>query len=290
MATPDPASVLTRQNALFGRIDDAFDQEIPIEFDLLPTHARAEIRQWLTGPLLTLGRQLVHPPEIDNATTDRVRRVAAYLLRLAHQAAHYERLAHRTGESEPPPHLQTAQADGEGLSHLKAGQQVLTETSDPDELPEQVIPLISELEYGIEGARTFPSQDRAKLKAVMRELAEPLLPRTHDEQVRWVLDGIEPELRPSADANPDDGAKVRAVRGKNIDAQMVKVMLENQESAGWSAQQWADRLGCAKSTIAGTKTWKERLNAVRAMQAADAASRMDRSRPHPKGRQRRKPN
>jgi hypothetical protein len=68
----------------------------------------------------------------------------------------------------------------------------------------------------------------------------------------------------------------RGAKGRNIDAQMLKVMAENAESHGWSAREWADYLGCAKSTVVGTPTWRERLKATRATAAADAARRMDR--------------
>jgi hypothetical protein len=63
-------------------------------------------------------------------------------------------------------------------------------------------------------------------------------------------------------------------KGKNIDARMLKTMTNRPESCGWTANQWAEHLHCAAGTVKGTKTWKERLKAVRAMQAADSARRM----------------
>lgn len=64
-------------------------------------------------------------------------------------------------------------------------------------------------------------------------------------------------------------------KGKNIDARMLKVFAERPESHGWTARQWAEHLGCAHSTIVGTNTWNDRLKAIRAMNAADAAKRME---------------
>lgn len=81
---------------------------------------------------------------------------------------------------------------------------------------------------------------------------------------------------------------VKGKKGKNIDAQMLKVMAENAESHGWSLREWAVHLNCARGTVGETKTWKERLKAARATRAADAACRMDRSRTAPRGRRRMK--
>ena len=78
------------------------------------------------------------------------------------------------------------------------------------------------------------------------------------------------------------------VKGKNIDARMLKVMFDNPESHGWSARQWADHLGCSDGTIKDTPTWKERLKAARSMRAADAACKMERSGTRPAGRRKAK--
>ena len=73
-------------------------------------------------------------------------------------------------------------------------------------------------------------------------------------------------------------------RGKNIDARMLKVLAENKESCGWTARTWAAHLACSDGTVKGTQTWKERLKAVRALKAVDAAQKMDRARTHSSGR------
>jgi hypothetical protein len=80
----------------------------------------------------------------------------------------------------------------------------------------------------------------------------------------------------------------RTGKGKNIDAQMLKIMADNVESHGWSARQWADHLVCSPGTVKETKTWKERLKAARATRAADAACRMDRSGTRPAGQRKAK--
>lgn len=79
-------------------------------------------------------------------------------------------------------------------------------------------------------------------------------------------------------------------RGKNIDAQMLKVMAEKVESHGWSAIQWANHLDCSDGTVKGTKTWKVRLKAVRALAAADSALKRQQPNTTSRGRQKRKPN
>jgi hypothetical protein len=80
---------------------------------------------------------------------------------------------------------------------------------------------------------------------------------------------------PAKPVGPGPAARSGAAKteGKNIDARMLKVMAENPESHGWSARQWADHLGCSPGTVKETRTWKERLRAVRAMHRADAAAR-----------------
>jgi hypothetical protein len=85
------------------------------------------------------------------------------------------------------------------------------------------------------------------------------------------------DVSPTKESDSPRSATSSKVRGKNIDARMLKVLTENFESHGWSARQWADHLDCSDGTIKDTPTWKERLKAVRATRAADAACKMDRS-------------
>ncbi len=73
------------------------------------------------------------------------------------------------------------------------------------------------------------------------------------------------------------------VKGKNIDAKMLQITANNRLSHGWTAKMWALHLGCAESTVKESKTWKEHLKAVRAMQKVDAAERMGDKRKRRKG-------
>jgi hypothetical protein len=85
----------------------------------------------------------------------------------------------------------------------------------------------------------------------------------------------------------EKAAGVKHTKGKGIDARMLKVLLENFESHGWSATQWANHLGCASGTVKGTPTWKEKLKATRAIQKAEAATRSAKS-GAPRGKRRKR--
>jgi len=83
---------------------------------------------------------------------------------------------------------------------------------------------------------------------------------------------------PTADSGPatppsDPPAPRRKGRGANIDARMLKVLSERPESLGWSCRQWAECLGCACSTVAGTTTWKIRIPQVRSLHQAERIRR-----------------
>ena len=87
-----------------------------------------------------------------------------------------------------------------------------------------------------------------------------------------------PSSTPTADPGPatppsDPGARRKGVRGANIDARMLKVLSERPESLGWSCRQWAEYLGCACSTVAGTATWKIRIPQARSLYRAERIQR-----------------
>lgn len=50
--------------------------------------------------------------------------------------------------------------------------------------------------------------------------------------------------------------KARGRKGKQIDARMLKVMVDNIDSHSWSARVWALHVDCSHSSITGSKTWK----------------------------------
>lgn len=103
-------------------------------------------------------------------------------------------------------------------------------------------------------------------------------------QVKNATQALTPVIPPTLTAAPLNPLPIMAGKGKHIDARMLKVMAENPESHGWTAQQWADHLQCSAGTVKETKTWTERLAAARATAAADAASKMDRSGTRPSRR------
>jgi hypothetical protein len=80
--------------------------------------------------------------------------------------------------------------------------------------------------------------------------------------------------RPADPATPAPTAVGEGKKGKRIDARMLKKLADDPVSANWSARQWADYLQCSPGTVKETKTWKERLKAARALEAADAATRV----------------
>lgn len=44
---------------------------------------------------------------------------------------------------------------------------------------------------------------------------------------------------------------------KNVNARMLEVMLANQDSRGWTSDQWAKHLKCTKPSVVNTQAWKE---------------------------------
>lgn len=73
-------------------------------------------------------------------------------------------------------------------------------------------------------------------------------------------------------------------RGKNIDAKMLKIMVEFPASHSWTIREWADHLECGPSTVGESKTWTERLSILKTQNAIDATEKMDKSRTNPKGK------
>lgn len=61
----------------------------------------------------------------------------------------------------------------------------------------------------------------------------------------------------------------RTGRGKRINALMLEKLVRNPESLNWSISQWMTVLGCAKSTIAETSTWKDRIRPAQIVARAD---------------------
>ena len=90
------------------------------------------------------------------------------------------------------------------------------------------------------------------------------------------VERTKPESTTISDANK--AKPRRATKGKAINAQMLKVLDQKPESRNWSAQQWADHLGCAKSTVGTCQVWKNTLATVRVIREVDRAEKRDRRR------------
>jgi hypothetical protein len=72
----------------------------------------------------------------------------------------------------------------------------------------------------------------------------------------------------------------QARKGKMINERMLARLQKEPESMLWSARQWADALGCSKSTIAETTTWKNTLQAIKAKERTEREMRQERHRGH----------
>lgn len=74
----------------------------------------------------------------------------------------------------------------------------------------------------------------------------------------------------SAKHTPEVDSKPNG-KGKRVNEKMLAFLTKNPESLGWSAQDWADKFGCSKSTVHGTLAWK-RVKDTRTIAKASAAS------------------
>jgi hypothetical protein len=89
----------------------------------------------------------------------------------------------------------------------------------------------------------------------------------------------------SADAagQPDGMAQSKrgqggAHKGKRINERMMAILTDNPDSVNWTAEQWGQRLGCSKSTIAETRAWETALTA-RKLAEAERANRRKAAKP-----------
>jgi hypothetical protein len=63
--------------------------------------------------------------------------------------------------------------------------------------------------------------------------------------------------------------------GASINTRMIATIQRDETAMGWSCKQWAQHLGCAKSSVVETSTWQ---NLVMARERAKAGRAMDRRR------------
>lgn len=96
------------------------------------------------------------------------------------------------------------------------------------------------------------------------------------EGLRIVLEGLTPSAASAEETTESDNPQEPKRRKATADERMKAELASNLETVkGWTAQKWADHLGCAKSTIIETKTW-ESMSLLR--QQAKAEKRNDRHR------------
>lgn len=74
--------------------------------------------------------------------------------------------------------------------------------------------------------------------------------------------GAGAKLKPPAAGDnarkPDDPPRTSAAPKRSVNARMLeKIQTDLATCSGWTAQQWADYLGCVKSSVVATAAWKD---------------------------------
>lgn len=129
---------------------------------------------------------------------------------------------------------------------------------------------------GLEQRASTQIQDAIRRLALPFEVKIPLgmetlsLAALADAAMNFIIDAEEGRTeypRLPADPNPAGNANARKAKGKKVNARMLEALQEQGDSvAGRSAQQWADALGCTKSSVIETPTWKSGLGIQRVAQ------------------------
>ncbi|MFO0800081.1 MAG: hypothetical protein U0804_21650 [Gemmataceae bacterium] len=73
-------------------------------------------------------------------------------------------------------------------------------------------------------------------------------------------------------------------RGKNINARMMNMLLDDASRRDWSARKWADALECREGTVKETRAWEQIMN----MRLLEATERMTRDEDRVGGRRKRR--
>jgi hypothetical protein len=77
------------------------------------------------------------------------------------------------------------------------------------------------------------------------------------------------EVIQESDSRRDsEHSPAKKTKGKQVNERMKELLLKDGSRLEWSVEQWAGKLKCSKSTVAGTETWQKILNA-RALREAD---------------------
>lgn len=122
-----------------------------------------------------------------------------------------------------------------------------------------------------------PGNSRRTLEYVEALLID-LEPKGKPENSRQAFQSVE---MPQTDLQAEkDGGKASEEGDKKVDnprpkatvnARMLELMQKDPKVKGWTCQEWAKKLGCARSTVHGTETWKM-LGQFRLEQKADRAN------------------
>ena len=108
------------------------------------------------------------------------------------------------------------------------------------------------------------------LTRLFRGSRSPFYSAPTDGQALLHWEDNSPPATETPESPPENKVKGKA-KGKNIEARMLKLMADDLDSHDWDSEQWAQRLNCKSGTVRGTKTWKQRLPAVRAGRLLDRA-------------------
>lgn len=54
---------------------------------------------------------------------------------------------------------------------------------------------------------------------------------------------------------------------------MYVILAQNHDALGWTLQEWADRLGCVRSTVHGTSLWQNSLRWLTGLEREERLAR-----------------
>jgi hypothetical protein len=122
----------------------------------------------------------------------------------------------------------------------------------------RVIPIIAELAEAVMAVHGDAMKGELRTETINR-IGAAL------HAARLDMDDLRELVKEVMGTGPDDraGVATRAVKRKHVDERMLAAIRDNHEAVYWSAQQWADKLNCAKSTVVESKTWKQTCKSAR---------------------------
>jgi hypothetical protein len=126
-------------------------------------------------------------------------------------------------------------------------------------------------EDAIAHVQSAPGFDPRELLKAMRRQTSRVALRTQ------ALVTQERPAPPANDTKQGGKGKGRGAKGKKINERMLGRIQSEPESAYWTAQRWAEALGCVKSTVVGTRTWKVTISALKASERVEREMRQERN-------------